>query len=416
MIMLYRKMKKASPELSILGFGCMRLPVLEDGKIDESEATTMLRYAIDHGVNYVDTAYVYHGGESEPFVGKALADGYRERVHLATKLPSWLIRTREDMDKYLDEQLARLRTDHIDFYLVHGLNQVFWENLRDLGITGFLDEAIADGRIRYAGFSFHDNVELFREIVDAYDWTFAQIQYNFMDEHYQAGTEGLEYASKKGLGIVVMEPIRGGLLARDIPGIREIWESADVRREPAEWALRWVWDHKEVTVVLSGMSAFDQVRKNVELAKSVLPGSMSNKDLNLIDRVRDELEKKIQIPCTGCRYCVPCQHGVSIPECFEMFNRGHMYGDEEGTKGMYSMFLGGFFDGSPHYASCCKDCGECEEKCPQGLPIQEHLRAVAAYFGKKPGRRKRLIPATPYAVNSGGKILFFAIGPGEGVF
>ena len=193
--MLYRKMKKADPELSILGFGAMRLPVLPDGHVDEPESIRMIRYAVDHGVNYIDTAYPYHNGESETAVGKALADGYRDRVHLATKLPSWLIKTREDMDRYLDEQLGKLQTDHIDFYLVHGLIRPFWENLSSLGVLEFLDDALADGRISYAGFSFHDSTELFREIVDAYDWTFAQIQYNFMDEEYQAGTKGLRYAA-----------------------------------------------------------------------------------------------------------------------------------------------------------------------------------------------------------------------------
>ena len=275
--MLFRKMKKAEPELSILGFGCMRLPTKDNGQIDEEKATGMLRYAIDHGVNYVDTAYPYHNGESEPVVGRALADGYREKVHLATKLPSWLITSREDMDKYLNEQLVRLRTDHIDFYLVHGLNRLFWENLSALGVTDFLTDALADGRIRYAGFSFHDNATIFREIVKSYDWTFAQIQYNFMDEHYQAGTEGLEYAAKKGLGIVVMEPIRGGLLARDLTGISEIWKKAKVRHQPAEWALRWVWNHPEVTVVLSGMSTPEQVRQNVAFARKRVAG-LAHKD------------------------------------------------------------------------------------------------------------------------------------------
>ena len=380
--MLYRKMKKAAPELSILGFGCMRLPVKEDGQIDEEQATGMLRYAIDNGVNYVDTAYVYHNGESEPFVGRALADGYRDKVNIATKLPSWLIKTREDMDQYLGEQLERLQTDHIDFYLVHGLNAPFWENLSSLGITEFLDAAIADGRIRYAGFSFHDAAPLFRTIVDAYDWSFAQIQYNFMDEHYQAGTEGLQYAAKKGLGIVVMEPIRGGLLARDIAGVKEIWAGARVRRTPAEWALRWVWNHPEVTVVLSGMSALEQVRENVALAKLVTAGSLPKTELSLFHKVRKELEKRTMVPCTGCRYCTPCPHGVSIPECFEYYNRGHMYGDEEQTKQIYTMFLGGFFDGTPHYASLCEECGECEERCPQEIPIRENLKKVAAYLGK----------------------------------
>jgi len=380
--MLYRTMKKAAPDLSILGFGCMRLPLNESGQIDEDEATGMIRYAIDQGVNYIDTAYPYHNGESEPVVGRALAEEYREKVHLATKLPSWLIKSREEMDKYLDEQLARLRTDSIDFYLLHGLNEPFWENLSALGVTDFLDDAIADEQIRYAGFSFHDNTKVFKEIVKSYDWTFAQIQYNFMDEHYQAGTNGLKYAAKKGLGIVVMEPIRGGLLARDLAGISEIWKKADVQHTPAEWALRWVWNHPEVTVVLSGMSAPEQVRQNVECAKNGLPNSLKKAELTLFKSVKEELEKRIIIPCTGCKYCEPCPHGVSIPECFEYYNRGHMYDDEEQTRQIYLAFLGGFFGGNPSYASFCQECGECEEKCPQSLPIRDNLKNVVEYFGK----------------------------------
>ena len=380
--MLYRKMKNADPELSILGFGAMRLPVLPDGHVDGPEATRMIRYAIDHGVNYVDTAYPYHNGESEPAVGRALADGYRERVNLATKLPSWLIASREDMDRYLDEQLKKLQTDRIDFYLVHGLVGPFWEKLSSLGVLEFLDDAIADGRIRYAGFSFHDTVKLFRQIVKAYDWTFAQIQYNFMDEDYQAGTKGLRYAAKKGLGIVVMEPIRGGLLARDVPGIRELWQKAPARRAPAEWALRWVWNHPEVTVVLSGMSTFEQVTQNVVYAGNGLPDSLSKKELAVFDKVRKEFRKRMVIPCTGCKYCQPCPHGVSIPECFELYNQAHMYDAREPVTERYTMFLGGFFDGVPSYASCCQDCGECEEKCPQGLPIRENLRMVSEFFGR----------------------------------
>ena len=206
------------------------------------------------------------------------------------------------MDKYLNEQLTRLRTDHIDFYLVHGLNDPFWKNLSALKVTEFLDDAIADGRIRYAGFSFHDNTALFKEIVDSYDWTFAQMQYNFMDEQYQAGTEGLRYAAKKGLGIVVMEPVRGGLLARDLKGVAEIWQTAETRHDPAEWALRWVWNHPEVTVVLSGMSTMEQVRQNVALAKTGVPDSLSKKEIALFGKVKKELKKRIIIPCTGWRY------------------------------------------------------------------------------------------------------------------
>jgi predicted aldo/keto reductase-like oxidoreductase len=380
--MLYRKMKKADPELSVLGFGAMRLPVLPDGHVDEPEATRMIRHGIDHGINYVDTAYPYHNGESETVVGRALSGGYRERVNLATKLPSWLIKSRGDMDRYLGEQLERLQTDRIDFYLVHGLIGPFWENLSSLGVLEFLDDAISDGRIRYAGFSFHDTTELFREIVKAYDWTFAQIQYNFMDEDYQAGTKGLRYAAKKGLGMVVMEPIRGGLLAQNVPGITELWQEAPTRRTPAEWALRWVWNHPEVTVVLSGMSTFDQLVQNVGYAEEGLPGSLAKKELAVYGRVRKEFRKRMAIPCTGCTYCQPCPHGVSIPECFELYNQAHMYDAKESVQQRYTMFLGGFFDGVPAYASCCQDCGECEDRCPQGLPIRENLRKVSEFFGR----------------------------------
>jgi hypothetical protein len=380
--MLYRKFPRAPMDLSILGFGCMRLPVQNDRQIDEPQATKMIRYAIDHGVNYIDTAYPYHEGQSEPVVGRALRDGYREKVQLATKLPSWLIAKREDMDRYLNEQLQRLGTDHIDFYLVHGLNQATWENTARLGVLGFLEEAVADGRIRYPAFSFHDSLPLFKEIVDAYDWTFAQIQYNFMDEKYQAGTEGLKYAAKRGLGIVVMEPLRGGLLAKDVPGVRGIFEGAKVRRTPAEWGLRWVWNHPAVTVVLSGMSTMEQVKENIAYAQKGLPGSLSREDRAIIGNVRDELASRIKIPCTGCNYCMPCKNGVNIPGCFEFYNQAHIYDAKEHSGGIYAWALGGIFGGIPAFASCCLACGECEEKCPQGLPIQKHLKEVAEYFGK----------------------------------
>ncbi len=379
--MLYRKMRNVSSELSILGFGCMRLPT-KDGRIDEEQATKMLRYAIDRGVNYIDTAYPYHNGESEPFVGRALRDGYRDKVYLATKLPSWLIQSREDMDRLLDEQLSRLNTDHIDFYLVHGLMKPFWEKLQPLGVADFLDDALSDGRIKHAGFSFHDDLGLFKEIVDAYSWTFCQIQYNFMDENYQAGTEGLHYAADRGLGVVVMEPLRGGMLTKDIPAIDEIWNGASARRSLSEWALLWVWNHPEVSVVLSGMSSFDQVVQDVSYADSGRPGSLSPEELSLFDRARAEYLKRIKVPCTGCRYCMPCPSGVSIPECFEMYNNACMFDAPDVAKFNYNIALGGMLSGKPAFASMCQDCGKCEELCPQGMPIREKLREVAGYFGK----------------------------------
>ncbi|MEI6104228.1 MAG: aldo/keto reductase [Methanothrix sp.] len=379
--MLYRRMNNVVSDLSILGFGCMRLPVTKGGDIDEKQATKMLRYAIDHGVNYVDTAYPYHKGESEPFLGRALQGGYREKVFLATKLPSWLIKSRADMDHYLDEQLKRLQTDHIDFYLVHGLMKPFWENLWSLGITDFLDDAIADGRIKYAGFSFHDELALFKEIVDAYHWTFCLIQYNFTDEQNQAGTEGLRYAAERGLGIVVMEPLRGGMLTKEIPAINKIWEKAPVRRSLSEWALRWVWNHPEVSVVLSGMSSLEQVEKNVAYAENGFANSLSKEEQNLFGEAETEYKRRIKVPCTGCRYCMPCPSNVCIPECFEMYNQGCMFDAPEVASVNYG-FLGGMLSGSPGFASQCQECEECEKKCPQGIPIREELKKVAAYFGK----------------------------------
>jgi predicted aldo/keto reductase-like oxidoreductase len=236
--MLYRRMNRTTTDLSILGFGCMRLPQTADCRIDEPKATAMVRHAIDRGVNYLDTAYVYHNGESEPFLGRALSGGYREKVHLATKLPVWDVQSLTDMDRFLDEQLCRLNTDHIDFYLLHGLGRTSWLNMVNLNIGEFLDQAIADGRIRYAGFSFHDEVRVFKEIVDDYPWTFAQIQYNYMDEEYQAGTEGLNYAAEKGLGIVIMEPLRGGVLARQTAETKKLWAAGGHSRNAAEWGLR----------------------------------------------------------------------------------------------------------------------------------------------------------------------------------
>lgn len=385
--MLYRKFPRCKHDLSILGFGCMRLPPAEGeqagGTIDEPKATALIRAAIDAGVNYVDTAYPYHNGESEVVVGKALSGGYRDKVFLATKLPSWLISSREDMDRYLNEQLAKLATDHIDFYLLHGLGAETWENLKNLGVLEFLDSARSDGRIRHPAFSFHDEFKVFREIVDAYEWTFAQIQYNYMDEENQAGTQGLKYAAGKGLGIVVMEPLRGGLLSGDVPAIHRHLVEAPVRRTPSEWGLRWVWNHKEVTVALSGMSAMEQVEENLAVAAQGRPDSLPPAELAVIEKMRDEFASRVKIPCTGCRYCMPCENGVDIPSCFMYYNQAYAYEAKEKAAGVYLWALNGSFSGGiPGFASCCAECGECEEKCPQNLPIRDHLKDVAEFFGK----------------------------------
>jgi len=378
--MLYRKMPENGDELSILGFGCMRLPVTESGAIDEKRAMSLVRYAIDHGVNYVDTAWPYHMGESEPFLGRALADGYREKVKLATKLPSWLVESREDMDKFLNAQLERLKTDHIDYYLVHGLAGKLWDKLESLGVIDFLNKAKADGRIVNAGFSFHGTVEDFKRIVDAYPWTFCQIQYNFMDEKHQAGTEGLKYAASKGLGVIVMEPLLGGNLAGQVPDeVKEIWEESPVKRTPPEWALRWVWNHPEVTVALSGMNEESQVEENLKIGGEAYPNSLSEAELQLVSRVEKKYHELMKVGCTGCEYCMRCPSGVDIPECFSIYNDLHMFGNVEGARFTYAINMSGVFTNSEPggFASQCTECGQCMEKCPQGLKIPELLKAVA---------------------------------------
>ena len=381
--MLYRKFGKTNEMVSQLGFGCMRLPVINNDptRIDEVEATRMLRHAIDAGVNYVDTAYPYHGtgfthgGESEPFVGRALRDGYRERVKLATKLPSWLIKTRADMDRYLNEQLERLQTDHIDFYLVHSLNKGVWPTLKETGISEFLDQAIRDGRIRYAGFSFHDQGELFKEIVDFYDWSFCQIQYNYLDEDYQAGKAGLEYAAKHGLGVTIMEPLRGGNIANLPETAKTILQGADTGKTPAEWGLRWVWNHPEVSVVLSGMTTMEQVVENLKTAGGAEANSLTPEELALIDRVKQVFKERIRVNCTACSYCMPCPAGINIPNCFATYNDHWVFDGTPAARQRYAIL-----SKIAKPASQCVECGQCETHCPQGISIRAELKNVAALF------------------------------------
>lgn len=374
--MLYRKMNKTDRKLSILGFGCMRLPQTDDFIIDETKATPIVRYAIDRGVNYIDTAYAYHNGQSEPFLGRALSDGYRERVNLATKMPVQDIRSRKDMDRILDEQLQRLKTDHIDFYLLHGLSRSSWNDMLDLNVGEFLDGAIADGRIRYAGFSFQDNLQAFKEIVDAYPWTLAQIQYNYMDEGYQAGTGGLNYAAEKGLGIVIMEPLRGGVLARQTAETKKIWASGGKSRTAAEWSLRWLWNRPEITVVLSGMSTMQQVKDNSGYANNGAPSSLTDDDLALYEQIKTFYRSRLKIPCTKCRYCQPCMVGVDIPECLSAYNDAFIFEDTPGAKHSYDAFTASGGD-----ASQCQECGVCESLCPQHIVIRDRLKDVISLFG-----------------------------------
>jgi predicted aldo/keto reductase-like oxidoreductase len=375
--MLYRELGQTGKSVSILGFGTMRLPVLggDDSKVDEEKAAKMIHYAIDNGVNYIDTAYPYHGGMSEFAIGKALQDGYREKVFLATKLPSWLVTSREDMDRYLNEQLERLRTDYIDFYLLHALNRDYWSLLKKHGVFDFLDSALKDGRIKYTGFSFHDNIDLFKEIVDSYPWDMCQIQYNFMDEDLQAGKEGLMYAASKGLGVVVMEPLRGGYLASNVSQeVQEIWDSTETPRSPVEWGLRYLWDYPEISVVLSGMSDLAQIESNIKFAADGFPNSLTEEEKKLISKVKEIYRSKTRVNCTGCRYCMPCPSGVNIPENLKHLNNAEMFDKIEEEKLIYSSLEG--------KASNCTECGECEIKCPQKIPVRELLKEVSKLFDK----------------------------------
>jgi hypothetical protein len=373
-------MEKTGDKLSILGFGAMRLPQL-NGKIDEERSTRQIRHSIDKGINYIDTAWPYHGGASEPFLGRALGDGYREKVKLATKLPQWAVRSREDMDFYLNQQIEKLQTDHIDYYLIHSLDGPSWARVKDLGVADFLDKAKQDGRIVNAGFSFHGNRDHFKGIVDGYDWDFCQIQYNYLDDKRQAGTEGLEYAASKGLGVIVMEPLRGGNLAGDPPPeVQAIWQEADVKRTPVEWALRWVWNHPEVTVVLSGMNEESHIEENLRIAGEAEPNSLTEKELELVDRVAQTYGRLMRIGCTGCQYCMPCPFGVDIPGCFDRYNHLHMFGDRRIMKFFYIAQMGGAMTGTPSRASLCKECGKCVKACPQDLAIPELLKDVGKEF------------------------------------
>lgn len=388
--MQYRTFGKLDWRPSALGFGAMRLPVVDGdpARIDEAKATKLVRYAIDHGVNYVDTAYGYHHGTSEAFVGRALRDGYRERVKLATKLPCWLVKEPADFDRLLNEQLARLDTPTVDFYLLHALDAPRWRAMRDLGVLDWAERALGDGRIGHLGFSFHDTYEGFQEIVDAYDgWSFCQIQYNYLDVEYQAGTRGLAYAADRGLGVIVMEPLRGGLLAGRAgqrpggglpPTIQALWDSAARRRKPAEWAFQWLWNQPGVSLVLSGMSTLEQVKENIVSAGRSGPGSLTDDELALVARVRDEYRRLTPIPCTECKYCQPCPNGVNIPTIFGFYNEAMMFNAPGYARYAYTNWLP-----EAERADKCLACGECETKCPQHIAIIEWLERADRYLMEK---------------------------------
>jgi len=382
-IVQFRKFGKLDWNVSALGFGCMRLPTTDgiplSGNINEGESIRMIRFAIDNGVNYIDTAYPYHGRNGEIVVGKALKEGYRKKVKLATKSPVWLLNKAEDFDSCLNEQLKKLQTDHIDFYLLHGLDKLRWDSvILKLGILKKAESAIRDGRIGRLGFSFHDTCDSFKEIIDGYDrWVLCQIQYNYMDTENQAGTKGLQYAASKGMAVVVMEPLLGGRLANPPQPVQALFDSFKKQRSPSDWALQWVWNQPEVSLVLSGMSSMKQVEENIRSADLSGVGSFGAEEAHLIECVREKFKERAAIPCTKCGYCMPCPSGVNIPRNFELYNDAVMYDDPGAPRMTYTRF----FD-EKERANVCIQCRICEEKCPQKIVISELLSQVHAVLGE----------------------------------
>ncbi len=371
-----RKMENLGIETSLLGFGCMRFPTLENGEIDEPEAERMLDKAIAQGINYIDTAYPYHGGKSEIVTGNVLKKYDRSSFYLATKLPLWLVNSLEDVDRLFEEQLTKLQTDYIDFYLMHAVGRERWDAMRQMGVVERLEKLKEEGRIRYLGFSFHDSYDVFEEIINYRDWDFCQIQLNYMDQEEQAGVKGAALAASKNIPLVIMEPVKGGSLAAFADDIMDKFHAMDPDASAASFALRWVGSLPGVKVILSGMSTMEQVEDNLKTFCDFRP--LSEAEQKMIEDVTNTLRSRVQNGCTGCRYCMPCPAGVDIPGCFGVWNTYHMYQNYNIVKGRWERELG-----DAKQAKNCVKCGKCEQACPQKLSIRRDLERVQADLDKK---------------------------------
>lgn len=368
--MLTKKNIKNSDELSILGFGCMRLPS------DEDAAIKLIRDAIEKGVNYFDTAYIYKAGKNEVVLGNALSGGYREKVKIATKLPPYMVNSLDAAKKIFATQLSRLQTSYIDYYLIHMLtDKPMFDKMVGLGVMEWLEQEKEKGTVKNIGFSFHGSKQDFELIIKAYPWEFCQIQYNYLDENNQATKSGLILAHAMGIPVIVMEPLRGGRLVNNLPDkVLERFNCYDKERSAAEWALRWIWNHKEVNVILSGMNSSEQLNENIKIANDARPDSLSDDELKIFEEVKDIIINKTKVPCTGCGYCMPCPYGVNIPGCFSSLNDKYLLQDKN-SKWKYIQTLGGF-SAEPSFASNCKECGKCEKHCPQNIEIRKELKTV----------------------------------------
>ncbi len=376
--MIYRKSIDGKLEVSPLGFGAMRLPLNSDESkdINEDKAISMIRSAIDNGINYVDTAYDYHQQQSERLVNKALQDGYREKVLLADKLPMWHIKEKTDMERIFNEQLEKLGTDRIDLYMLHAMNAKYWQLVKDFDIMSWMEQKKKDGKIGQIGFSFHDSFNSFKMIVDEYDkWDFCQIQYNLMDEDYQAGKAGLKYAYERGINVVVMEPLRGGDIVKNIPDqVKEVYDTAENKRSYAGWALQWLWDQPEVWLVLSGMSKQEEVDEDVKLAAESEVNKFSEADKSIIKKVQDKYRNMQFTRCTGCNYCKSCPEGINIPQQLKLLDEYSMYHNDAKVK--FHMMFVKFEERAIH----CTACGHCVELCPQQIDIPSHLKKYSEMY------------------------------------
>lgn len=370
--MEYRRMEKLGIDTSLLGFGCMRFPTNADGSINEEEALAMIDRAYQAGVTYFDTAYPYHGGKSEGVTGKALSRYSRDSYYLATKLPVWMVETASDVERIFGEQLDRLQKDYVDFYLLHALGRERWKYVKEHGLMEACEKLRADGKIKYLGFSFHDNYEAFEEILTSYQWDFCQIQLNYMDRDTQATLKGVALAEKLGIPMVVMEPVKGGSLAK-LPsdGIDELFKKARPEASTSSWALRYAAGFDNVKVVLSGMSTMEQVEDNLSTFSDYEP--LSDAERDIIDRVADLLRARVQNGCTGCRYCMPCPAGVDIPRCFSIWNQYHIYENVNEARWNWTKTM----DAAQKASNCIK-CGKCEQVCPQHIAIREDLARLQA--------------------------------------
>lgn len=386
MPMLYRTFGKTGERVSVLGFGNMRLPVVNGdyGHIDEPKAMNIVSCAIEHGVNYLDTSWPYHSagmageGQSEPFVGKVLKAVGRDKMFVATKLPIWLVEKREDMDAYLDKQLERLGTDYVDFYLVHNVSRVHWPRMVNLDLSSFLDDIQKRGKVRHVGFSFHDTPDLFQEVLDYYDFSFCQHALNYFDINYQGGISSMRKAARRGMGVISMEPVMGGMLGNLFPAEAEkIFDESGIKRSPAAWALRWVWDQPEISFLLSGMSTLEQVEENCHVA-DMADTPLTSAEMEAYDRVREYFFGKAPIKCTGCNLC-SCQYGIAIRDNFMVYNTYHLLKEPFISDKTWQFML----DNTGMEASRCNNCGRCDGSCPLGLNIPWELRKVARYFAHK---------------------------------